>query len=269
MSIDHKLYSTTVYLVALVCFFVPLIYIGTLFDKSDLSKFAFIDISSWLIVISWLVLSPQKSLTKSHLLFLLFIIYSGISFFWLDLGGYYFAEITHIISLAALYFVASQIYTPRNLQFIITSTVIGACISAVIGILQNFDINIFQLQQTSPPASTFINRNHAANYFDVMVILSFIIFLINLNSKKSWIFTIIFSINTSYLLLTHSRGSYLTVLIILCVFYWFFQKNEHLSNIAKKSPQNITQFILVLLIPFTFFILPGSAINQNFDEEKL
>lgn len=150
----------------------PFIYFESLFHKVDLPRFTYVSLLAVLWITAWIIQTNSKKITINWnplftlILFLLF--FASVSFTWGKENMTYEAEIYFYTSLAIICFMSMQATLNEIVRFCrIASIAAMAC--AMIGILQNFGFNLFDFKQVAPPAATFINRNFAVNFFELVL----------------------------------------------------------------------------------------------------
>lgn len=250
----------------------PFIYIESLFDNVDLPRFAYVALIASFWLVTWLIQLNNKKTTINWnplffiILFLLF--FSSNSYLWGNENTFYQAELYFYTCLVIICFLSMQIKPKSIYRFSTTATMIAsAC--AVIGILQSWGINTLDYKQIAPPAATFINKNFAANYFDLILPVALTLFFISKNKKEAWISAVSVSLIISYLLLTKSRGTYLATiatfsvfLISIQLFPWLKKQTALISRLYKK------QIIFIIFIPILLFSLPRGNFQPDSGAEE-
>jgi len=158
----------------------PLLYIEPLHNPSSLPRYALIALTAGLaLLIFSLSIWRKKNQLQWHpsqLIAIVIFLLAAISYTWSIEGENSLIEIIQLSSYVILFLVATQINNISHIQNIIFSAVIAGGLAALIGILQNFGFNPFGFRN-NVMASTFIYKNHAALYFDLIVPVSlFMIF---------------------------------------------------------------------------------------------
>ncbi len=250
----------------------PFIYIEHLFDSVDLPRYAFVAFVSCLWLVTWLIQFNSNKLSINwnplFLLIVFLLIFASSSYLWGNKNTFYQAELYFYTCLVILCFMSMQLKPESIHRFVLIASIITT-ICAIIGILQNFDINILNYKQIAPPAATFINKNFAANFFDLIFPVAITLFFVSKNKKEAWISAFTVSMIISYLLLTKSRGAYLASLVTLFIllisiqlFPWLKIQIELISQLYKK------QIIFIIFIPFLLFSLPSSSFQPDFNESR-
>lgn len=250
----------------------PLIYVEPLFDKTTLPRFAFI---SFLILPAFLFLILNKlkpSLLNGHsniLFFSLFVFFSAVSISWGHSNGYYEEQLIKLLLFFIVFLIGTQSTNLKQIQILLVISIFSASIVSLIGILQKFYLNPFDLLQLLLPASTFINKNYAANYIDLIIPINFIL-LVNSNSKqKVWLLTFSLSLLLSYILIIHSRGSWLALIVFFFLVLISARQldyfNQKLSSFSKKHKLPL---VILFFIPTIIFLLPGEGMSLNDEAQR-
>ena len=104
---------------------------------------------------------------------LLFVFWASLSINWsVDPNNTYNTTLQLISFVLISIYAAQVINTESKLMTVIYAAIAGAVIVSIIGILQAYGYNIFELRQSYQPASTFINKNFAAIYLDTITPLA-------------------------------------------------------------------------------------------------
>lgn len=252
----------------------PFIYVENLFDKVNLPRRAYIALIASIWLLTWLIKIKNKkiSLNWNPLFFVIIFLlsFAAISFFWGSENMLYQADIYFYTSLVIICFMSMQIDSNTIIKFIsVAAITASAC--ALIGILQNFAINPFEYKQTAPPAATFINKNFAANFFDLILPLTIVLFLTSKNKNDAWRSAIIVSLIAGYIILTKSRGAYISTIVTLTLLFifiqlfpWLKKRAAFISGTYKK------QIIFIICIPvlLSYLPLPNKSFQSGFDENR-
>jgi O-antigen ligase len=245
-----------------------------LFDADALPRYAFISIASCLVYIAWCLYALRnKNAIVYHPLIYLLIVYlcwAGLSFLWsVDPS----ATTQSLLSMSAFFiliFLAIQIsYTPENIKILIIVSVSAGTLISLLGLMQLLGFEPFSIQQTKPPASTFGNKNHAAQYLDLIVPLSLILVFTEINRSRYWLLSLALGCNIAYLLNTYSRGSWLAFAVVLMVLVYILIKNQPArAFVIQRFPKRKIPLLIAIIIPVIFSVL---AVNNAKDqiEEKL
>jgi len=248
----------------------PFIHIENLFDSVDLPRFAFVSIVSSIWLLSWLTKSNRKNFNWNplFLLILTLLFFAATSILWGTQNTLYQSELYFYSSLVILIFLFTQVSANSIYSFSVMLCAI-ATIIAIIGILQNFNINPLNYKQIAPPASTFINKNFAANYFDLILPISLTLFFLSRNKKEAWIYSISITLIISYILLMRARGAYIAAIITFTTLLI----SLHLFPLLKKQTKLISQqykkqIMLIIFIPIILFFLPNQQYQSDYEENR-
>lgn len=247
-----------------LAFILPLLYIHSLRDPSSLPRYTLYGISSGIILslVLFRKLAEHKSPCFQKNLFLAIIIL--LSWAWLSLSWSIdpknsLLELIQLTGCIIIGFSISQLTNLRILMFIIISSITGASIASAIGIAQYFNFNPLAYRQFSVPASTFTNTNIAATYIDLITPLAFAFIFIVKNKTYKSLATISSILCLSFLLLSHSRGSWLALIFVIIGLVFLIYKNPNFKNtfylqLAPHKPY----LIIAIFIPFLLFFIPST-----------
>lgn len=196
--------------------------------------------------------------------------WAGLSYLWSIDPAATSQSLFYLSTFFILAFVAAQLATDSDhVKTLIFASVAAGTVISILGLLQVLGFEPFNIKQISSPASTFGNRNHAAQYLNLIVPISFFLFISTKESKGYWLLGIATGINIAYLLNTYSRGSWIAFIVVLLVFGYLTVKNQPArQELVKRLKQRKAPLILVVIIPVCFFILPDKH-TDVLDDNKL
>jgi O-antigen ligase len=245
---------------SLLLFLLPLAYWPTLYEAASLPRYFLICLLGSISLFFWGIV--RDSLTfKWHPvagIILFFLVWAAISTIWSPDPGSSLIDIIQLASMIVLAFLAMQLANKQTcLHFLIPAILVGAGVAALIGIGQFFGFNPFDFRlNTKIAASTFINRNHAANYFDFIPALGFVAVLLY-RGYKSWIATGVLGLVIAYLFINKSRGSLLALLVSFIVLTIVLLQNQALrSFLVSRLLERKRKFLFALFIPFVVLSAP-------------
>ena len=187
---------------------------------------------------------------------LLFLLWNAVSLAWSPEPVTGLQEVLHLSVVLGLALFASQwLDTESSLRWLAPAILAGASIALLIGILQYFDLDPFSLRRSpSEIPSTFINRNHAANYFDFIPLLALAGILLFRWPRLSLFSALVLGLSIIYILLNSSRGGWLALasgLLMVLVFLagYPYLRRETLSLARRRKGA----LLLALCLPLTFF----------------
>ena len=244
----------------------PLIFIDSFYSKTELPRYAFISFITLPAVLIFIFTKlKQHSFSlywHSNLLFFgIFILFSACSIFWSYGYGNYKDEIIKLVVFSLVFFTGTQISNIKSLKMLLYVSIFSASIVSFIGILQKFNLSPFPLSSrglTGLSASTFINQNFAANYLNLIIPINFILLICSDKKRQVWLLTFTLILLLSHILIMHSRGSWVALIIffvaLLVSSQIFTILNEKLQFFSKhfKAP-----VLVLFLVPALIFILPG------------
>lgn len=161
-----------------------------------------------------------------------------------------------------------QIQPHAIIKFSSIATVVAAVV-AIIGIFQTFSINPLELKQIARPASTFINKNFAANYLELILPVAITLFLISKNKSEAWAAAFIVSMIASYLFLTKTRGTYIALLVTLAFLLLSIRIFPRLNKqVIQTGSLYKKQVLFILLIPFVLASLPNKMFTPDYEANR-
>ncbi len=247
----------------------PLLYIGSLRDPSSLPRYTLYGISSGIILslVLFKSLIEHKPPVFQRNFFLTIIILLGWAWFSLSWSIDPKNSLLELIQLTGCIIISlsiSQITNFRILTFIIIFSVAGGSIVSAIGIAQYFNYNPLAYRQFSVPASTFTNPNIATTYIDLIIPLAFSFIFIAKNKTYKFFATISAILCLSFILISHSRGSWLGLVLALIGLPLLIYKNPEFKNIfIPLLIQNKLFIIVSIFISFLIFSIPSTVTIQE------
>lgn len=266
-QIINNLDAASCIFLSALAFILPLLYIGSLRDASSLPRYTLYGISSGIILslILFKKLAEHKPLIFKRNLFLtvfMFLGWAWFSFSWSIDPKNSLLELIQLTGCIVIGFSISQIKNHRIFIFIISSSIAGASIAALIGIAQYFNYNPLGYLQFSVPASTFTNPNIATTYFDLITPLAFVSIFIAKNKIHKSLATISSILCLSFLLLSHSRGSWLALLFVFIGLIFLVLKNPNFKNtLYSHVSKHKSYLITAIMLPLFLFFLPSTIFN--------
>ncbi|MCW8900661.1 MAG: O-antigen ligase family protein [Gammaproteobacteria bacterium] len=265
----------SIILLSSLVFLLPLLYFGSLRDASSLPRYALYGFSSG-IILSFILIKNFTEHTLPHfqqylfLPVLLFLTWAWLSSSWSIDPKNSFLELIQLTGCIIIAFSISQLTRLKYLTIIITCSVLGASIASAIGIAQYFNFNPIGYHQFSIPASTFTNTNIATTYIDLITPLAFALIFV-VKSKKYKYLTVVGSILClSFLLLSHSRGSWLSlVFIMIGILFLLFKNTNFKQALYSQIASNKFYLIISIIIPFLLFFIPTNVSDQPVKNSQL
>ncbi|MDH5716791.1 MAG: O-antigen ligase family protein [Spirochaetia bacterium] len=282
--INYKyLYSNikkvTTFLSGIIFLVVPLAYYRDIIEESAFAKY---EVFYFLIII--LCLFYFFSIKYKKINFeLLKSNYASFFIFILILFGLWHAvctlfSINILISFGKTLEIISKIFVvflffsiARYISYtkVIFWGMIGVFFVSIIGIFQRFEL-IDYYAQVAAPASTFVNKNHAAHYMGMAYFFSILIFLFSKSKKTLLISGLCVFTQTAYSMFTSSKGLVVSLavsIIYLIILFYFSNKRSKLNFIKMKSLK-FKLLITIILSSIIFSSLvekfyPGNDYGSN------
>lgn len=246
-----------------ILFLTPFLRWETLFDAVALPRYAFIGISSCLLLIVWLFVRFRNShsIIYHPLIFLLlaYLVWAGISYLWSVDPAATSKSLLYMAAFLILVFLTAQVATSTDkIKILLLASVSAGSLISLLGLLQVLGFEPFNIQQPIPPASTFGNRNLAAQYLDLIIPISLMLFLTATKPRWYWLLSVALGLNTAYLLNTYSRGSWLALIVICLILIYLLIKNPPArAMLLARIKQRKLAIMIAILIPIAFLVLPG------------
>jgi O-antigen ligase len=129
------------------------------------------------------------------------------------------------------------------------SVVIVSTLFSLIGVLEVFQIKVFQLPSVIPPGSTLGHRSFAAEY--LLPSLPFLLILDNYISKERRIYLLIAAlINVSFLLFTRNRSGIIILTFVALLYIIFILLNKEKGSKLKTLTPVLGVLFISLMISF-------------------
>jgi len=268
-NLQSDIKNTPLYILVLSvgAFLLPFIYSDSILHKSNLSKYLFVTLTAVLASTAWLFSTYKSKKVKvnyslSFFLLIIIFLFAASSIFWTQFKGTYNLEIIQFASLILISFTSLQIKKIQNIKFILFSAVIGGALTSLVAFIQAWGWNPLAYNIFSFPAASFINKNHLANYLDLLVPISLFLLVASKQSKLKWVSAISLSFLFSYLVFSHNRASWISLLIISALILFFSHKNTWLQKDFKKVEAKY--LILTTLLSCALIFSPNStSINEE------
>lgn len=244
----------------------PFTYSDFLLHKATLPKYTFIAFISISSFFAW-VLSSYNSKTNLffynplYSFFLLIFIFSASSIIWGKFKGTYQLEILHFSCLMLVAFTAMQIKNIKHIQFILFFTIIGASLATFLAFLQVWGWNPLQYNSPGFPAAAFINKNHLSNYIDLLIPTSLFLLITIENHKKKYLISVCISILFSYLIFSHTRASWLSLVIVFSIILFISYKTIWVQKKFKEI--NYKHVMLIVFLSVLLINSPGDKLNEE------
>jgi len=247
----------------LLVFTIPLIHSGLLANGALLPRYAFISTFILLTTILFLFRFYQKPVLFLNKLFfipIIIFVWSSISLLWsLDIGNS-FIEIPRFFSYLLVLFLAMQVKYYKQQNFIINGAIAGCFLVIIIGYLQAFDLNPFNIYYPGLPASTFINPNHASIYIEFFIPVLFLLLLYKNNHRTKTLYSIVLTCALSFLYILSSFGTLLAVFLALSLAVFILAKYANFFFVLKKNSRYLVAILTgaaALILIYTFFAAPA------------
>ncbi len=238
---------------AAVLFVLPLAYWPTFFEAASIPRFLLID---FLAFAGWgsLVWREKTFSMRWHpagWLILTLASWSAISLTWTPDTGDARIALSQSIPALVLGLLGLQMADERILdRWLLPALLAGSGIAALIGIGQYFGYNPLGFRHVPGRIpSTFINRNHAANYFDFMIPLAFFATLYYKKANQHRIAALVLGLSITFVVLNGSRGSVLALVIgcMVLIFVCIRHRQLRQSLVSFLVARRMSLFLAILV----------------------
>lgn len=262
----NKTNQYIVYLLSTLLLIIPLIYFHSLRDASSLPRYAFLGVTSglFIILISFSIYyKKQLSFSSNLVLILLFLFLAWLSLFWSLDPKNTLIQLVQLTSLIIVCYAFMHISSDKLTLAPIIASIIGGTLAASIGIVQYFNFNPFNYYQFIIPASTFTNTNFASIYLDLIVPVAFVFIFIAKTKIQLLAASVSSGICLSFILISHTRGSWLGLTITVILFLYLLYKNKNIRELLSKDlPIKLPYLLLSIIIAFSLFFVSPPDIEQ-------
>lgn len=244
----------------------PLIYSPLLASGANLPRFKLIALLSScasICFLFYLYKMPQWSFNKLFLIPLTIFIWSCISLFWsIDIGNS-LIQISYFFSSLLILFLAMQVQFFQK-RIIINGAIISCFLVSIIGLLQVFNFNPFNIHYNSIPASTFVNKNHASIFveFFIPVLLIFLMYTNSIRSK--FIYSAVLTLSISFLYILSSFGTLVSIFLSLMLSGFILSRNSNLLITLKINHRYLIAILICSTIITSFANLTTTQQSKSF-----
>ena len=261
LQLTHLKQNSTLLLFMFMVFLLPLLYIEPLHNPSSLPRYILVAFIAGLSLLSLSIsILRKRQLLQWHpsqIIAIIFLLFASLSYSWSIEEGNSLIEIMNLSSFVILFLVATQIKSITNIKNIAFVAVISGGMAALIGISQNFGFNPFDFR-TYVMASTFVYKNHAALYFDLIIPIAFFLILTVENKTLKMLTAICFGLCLGFIIESRTRGSYLalSIILLIVIIFWLFNRTFR-GKINNKIRQNYIFIFLAVLTCLMAIVPPG------------
>jgi len=212
--------------------FAPLLASHKSFDYANLPHALFLTVTTLAVLTAWCAVGARQGRlhvrrSPFDLPVLAFVAWSGLSLLWCPNRYEGFTLWVHWAVCALVFFLSRQMISDqRHRQLLFRGLLISGTTVALIGIAQrNWGLDI--IQQAAPPASTFGNRNHAAQY--IVIALPAALATLLCGTRRRFVQILVALVVVAELVFvyyTKAKGAWLAVLwqlafaVLLCLWVW-------------------------------------------------
>ena len=239
---DKGLLSSIAYwIIVVVLLLAPLAVHNDLYDYSRLPKTAVIQIGAAAVLFAWLLANRSTrfvldfSKYRYFLPPLLVLLWSLLSFIWAINRYSSFTLFAHWVACGVFCFVAfHELSTERRIVAVFYTLCVASALVSAIGLLQHY-FGIDWIAQRAAPASTFGNKNMAAQFVGLCIPAAIAVFILARNKAAVWFSATSLSLMVIYLFHTHTKAVWLSVAGQILVFLTLAIANKVLKKPAVKA----------------------------------
>lgn len=215
----------------------PLLYIRGLYHPAQLPREALIVLTATVggLLLVRALRDGSMLWQKGLALPLSFVGLAAVSLNWsLDFGN----SITELLELFAclmLALVSAQLVShPTRLDTLFAALFASSSVAALIGLLQHFGWEPLGLHQSSPPASTFNNRNYAVVFLGPIVPLALFWALKLGRAQRAllWLSALTAGLSLSFVIASSNRGGALALLTAGLVAAWILGRQPRMRRVC-------------------------------------
>ncbi len=221
-------FSVCFWILVAIVFLSPLMIFNGIYEYSMMPKLIIIQLGSLILLLFWLLsgyLKPETfTITKCNLYLPLacFFAWALFSFLWATNRYNCLTLWVHWMACALIFFISLQILISANRIRILFYTLSAAAgIVSIIGLLQQF-FQIDWFLQLIGPASTFGNKNMAAQFIVLCFPAVIMLFISSDETKKIWAASLALSLTTVYLFHTRTKAAWVAVTVQFVIWVLFF-----------------------------------------------
>lgn len=260
-----------VVLFCLLALFLPLLYWPFAFNAAGVPRETLLSLGAGAGLVLFAVQTFRTAKPVAwhplQMLLLLFLCWAIASLYWSVDRGSSFLAITQLVSLILLALLATQLSSETVQRYLLPAALISAILVALIGIGQYLGFNPLSLRQSSPPASTFLNKNYAANYLDLLVPIALAMLLSQSRPSKplALLAATAFATGMGFLVISQTRGSWLGLLVAAIALIVACLVRRDLRKLLFKTVRLhrhalLISLIVVLLLTFAEYrVIPEGA----------
>lgn len=227
----------------LLVFVTPLLFVEAIYESATLPRRSWIQFLTLLLwgltcIRSESIRFLPKLLFSSALILVTF----GVSAsFAIDVSTAWLRFMDWLTALLLCYLIASTCDSRKTLWMLWGASVSATCVS-MIGMAQ-VCVGFDYYPQSIAPASTFFNKNFAAEYLVTVLPASFFL-IFRSTSRVRFFQSVAFLIQLSYLLMTRSRASWLGFFVATLFFLWLFRRSKNEWTISSWGKRVTLLFVL-------------------------
>ena len=258
---DQSPVSASFGVLAAVIFFAPVAIVNGLYEYSMLPKLVIIQLGSLFLLVVWLFTGMSKKeplgIAKSSLYIPLicFLAWALFSIFWSTNRYNCLIVWVHWSACVLVFFLCLQILTSiTRIKLIFYTLSAAAAVVSIIGLLQHY-FQVDWFLQLMMPASTFGNKNMAAQFIGLCFPVVIFCFITAKKSRNMWASALVLSVVAAYLFHTRTKAAWVAVMfqVFILVLYFLYNRfvlkgKAGIWNLQKTIAGISTAVVILLLI---------------------
>ncbi len=258
----------------------PLLYIPGLRDPSSLPRYALLGLTAGLGLLIWLTpmagWRPRLRVNALLVPVLLLLGWASLSLLWTVDPANGWIDLLQLAGLVAVFVLFAVAAEARWQGGLLIAAVTGATLAALVGTLQNFNLNPLGLLGflhgptyfTNVP-STFTNKNFASIYLDLILPMAALLVLLVRNRRSAWLAALGLALCLSYQLLAYTRGSWLGMLVAGGVLVVIVSRRPDLrALLARRIRLRAWPLLAALGVALALFMAPGKYDSRHVTRES-
>jgi len=258
-------------LLAITLLLHPLLYWGELRDSSSLPRYALLGLMASALLAIWGIAFYRKETNyrwhPAMLLMAAVFLWAMLSLNWTQDPLYGLLEAIQLLGLVILCFTVTQFISWGRVRLYFLVSLLSAVMVAFIGLQQNFGFNPFDFTQFAPPSSTFTNKNFVTLYLDLMVFVALVVFLLARKKHQQWLSAMALGVVLSYQFVSHTRGSWLSLLIGVIALLLVVYFNRSIRALVTRHLHG-KALMLALVLPFVVVNLPSDVFQPGYEADR-
>ncbi len=239
----------------------PLLYFEPLHNPSHLPRYALFSIVAAMALVYWAFRAGRAALPVTwhpvQLLVAGLLLLASISSLWNADHSNYLIEIVPFWGLVILFLLATQISSQRSILLLAVVSTAAGSVAALIGLLQNWGINPLGFRDGFTMGSTFLFKNHAALYFDLILPVALCLILLFRDRPRQWLAAVAFALLLAFILESKTRGSWVGLAVAGAVLLGALLKGVCGRELAGRVRDGRWPLLAAVITAVAISLVPG------------